>query len=561
MPIPSIRGCLNNTNVKARIDHELRERAPAAAGGGIILLLGLSYLTKIPIFSGSWVVLASAVLILFPNLIRFYAARKSRYSWRTLSSVSVLLSGMGWAGLSSWILLTYHFDRFESQVTLLFLSGIASSSLLTLAADPKVFRCFVGLTLLVPISIYSLSHPDGIALPYLMIFLMYCAFLYKQSSIYFTSLIQKFKNEMKLEEERALLSTILDTVPGFLSYIDKDLRYVAMNANLRNALGLRENEYVGKPVGFLDENDEWTLRLKDFSKSRRLVSNQELLLKIGEEKRWHLVSMRKTEGLDWIVLVSIDIHQEKELALQAEDQRARSEIAAKMAALGEMSAGVAHEINNPLAIIKGKAQTLQRYAKKTGPHQEILEKHSESISGMVDRIAKIVKGLRSFARDGSQDPFICTSVSAIIEETLCLCQSRFKNNGIEIKVDLNEKPLFIDCRSTEVSQVLLNLLNNSFDAIEGLPEKWVKISVQDFSNQVEVRITDSGNGIPVELHQKIIQPFFTTKEVGKGTGLGLSISQGIVKSHQGTLEIDPYDKNTSFVIRFPKTKQIQSLVA
>ena len=107
-------------------------------------------------------------------------------------------------------------------------------------------------------------------------------------------------------------------------------------------------------------------------------------------------------------------------------------------------------------------------------------------------------------------------------------------------------------REAQLAQVLLNLLNNSFDAVEEITNKWVSIDVIDKDKKFQIRVTDSGAGIPSEILDKVMYPFFTTKEVGKGTGLGLSISKGIVEEHKGRIFIDPSMQNTCFVIEFDK---------
>ncbi|MBY0315470.1 MAG: GHKL domain-containing protein [Bdellovibrionales bacterium] len=110
----------------------------------------------------------------------------------------------------------------------------------------------------------------------------------------------------------------------------------------------------------------------------------------------------------------------------------------------------------------------------------------------------------------------------------------------------------IQCRSVEISQVFLNLLDNAFDAIHQLEEKWVRVELRDLDESIEMSFTDSGWGIPECLKDKIMQPFFTTKEVGKGTGLGLSIAHGIIEAHQGQLFLDSTSTHTRFAVRLPK---------
>jgi signal transduction histidine kinase len=224
----------------------------------------------------------------------------------------------------------------------------------------------------------------------------------------------------------------------------------------------------------------------------------------------------------------------------------------KMSSLGEMSAGIAHEINNPLAIILGKAQHLKLMLAKDRPALDSVAKGVEVIEQTSNRIARIVKGLQIFSRDGNRDSYELKSIQDIIEDTVSFCHARFRSHGTELRIDPIPAGLMIECQSTQISQVLLNLLNNAFDAVQGLEEKWVRVEVLDVGERLEIRVSDSGQGIPTEIAKKILEPFFTTKEVGKGTGLGLSISLGIVKSHQGELKLDRNQPNTTFVVNLPK---------
>ena len=99
---------------------------------------------------------------------------------------------------------------------------------------------------------------------------------------------------------------------------------------------------------------------------------------------------------------------------------------------------------------------------------------------------------------------------------------------------------------------MVNLLNNAADAVSFLDEKWVKIEIQEMNGKIEILVTDSGQGIPEEIREKILEPFFTTKEIGEGTGIGLSISQNIIRNHSGSLSVNSDCKNTQFIIKLPK---------
>lgn len=234
------------------------------------------------------------------------------------------------------------------------------------------------------------------------------------------------------------------------------------------------------------------------------------------------------------------------------EQQQSLAVSAKMSALGEMAGGVAHEINTPLAVIRLRTDQLLESLQEDPIDREFFTKALSAIDQTVSRIGKIVNGLRSFARDGKNDQMSSYSVSQIIDDTLSLCRERFTHRGVQIDC-LQLADIRINCRPSEISQVLLNLLNNAYDAIQNENEKWVRIELSESVQEVHISVCDSGKGIPLEIQEKIMQPFFTTKEIGKGTGLGLSISRGIIQNHGGQIKIDNSVQNTKFVLTFPKT--------
>jgi C4-dicarboxylate-specific signal transduction histidine kinase len=214
-----------------------------------------------------------------------------------------------------------------------------------------------------------------------------------------------------------------------------------------------------------------------------------------------------------------------------------------------MAGGIAHEINNPLSIIKGISYLLRKNLEKGKIDQESLILELQKIEATSDRVAKIIKGLRSLSRDTDNDPFEDVKIQTILDNVISLSQERFKSKGIRLTIQgvLDQS---IRCRCTQIEQVLLNLLNNSFDAVKDLPEPWVKIAVEIKENKVYISITDCGEGIPTAIRDKMMEPFFTTKDVGKGTGLGLSISMSIMEKHAGSFFYDEKNPNTCFVMVF-----------
>jgi C4-dicarboxylate-specific signal transduction histidine kinase len=237
------------------------------------------------------------------------------------------------------------------------------------------------------------------------------------------------------------------------------------------------------------------------------------------------------------------------------ENRAASIHSAKMAALGEMSGSIAHEVNNPLTAIRLRADRLLRLADKGGLDLAMVVDSAREIDKTVARIARIVDALRSFARDVEKDPLRGESVSQIVKDTIELCAERFRQHSITLQIADIPEELWVACRGVQISQILLNLLSNAHDAVEGQPSAWVRIAAEAKGpDEVALTVSDSGPGIPEDLRNRIMEPFFTTKELGKGTGLGLSVSKGIAEAHGGRLTYDPDARHTRFVLTLRRWK-------
>lgn len=224
--------------------------------------------------------------------------------------------------------------------------------------------------------------------------------------------------------------------------------------------------------------------------------------------------------------------------------------ASRLASLGEMAGAIAHEINNPLTIIQGHSTLLKSSLQKMNS-PELVSK-AEKIYETSERIAKIIKGLKAFSRDGAEDPAELCNIETFVEDLTDLCLYRANEKKIALKFNFTPGDT-IFANLTQLGQVLINLINNSIDAVEFLEEKWVLINFISEEKGTRITVTDSGRGINENILDKIMNPFFTTKEIGKGTGLGLSISHGIISRQGGDFSYNRDSKNTQFVIQLPKT--------
>jgi signal transduction histidine kinase len=263
---------------------------------------------------------------------------------------------------------------------------------------------------------------------------------------------------------------------------------------------------------------------------------------------YHIYSATVTlVGLLFVLIQTARANARAERELR--ENRQAAIYSAKMAALGEMSGNIAHEVNNPLMAIQLRAQRLLRMAESGRLDLEAAVKVGRDIQGTVERIARIVDALRSFARDVEKDPLRAESVRAIVKDTIELCAERFREHQIALEVEPIPEDLLVECRNVQISQILLNLLSNAHDAVENQPTRWVRISTDaPAKDEVCIAVTDSGPGIPAPLQPRIMEPFFTTKEIGKGTGLGLSVSKGIAEAHGGRLAYDAGAPHTRFVL-------------
>lgn len=228
----------------------------------------------------------------------------------------------------------------------------------------------------------------------------------------------------------------------------------------------------------------------------------------------------------------------------------------RMAALGEMAGGVAHEVNNPVAIIKGYAErSIVELKKNPPPIPRIIELQTFIAKSCV-RIATIVKSLQLFSRDGSNESFDLIPLVQLFSELMPLYEEKLRTHNIAWKLEI-EPELSVCCRQVQLGQVIMNLVLNAADAICNLEDRWVHVQCAAHESFVRITVTDSGPGIPPDILAKIFNPFFTSKAIGKGTGLGLSLSKGIVDAHHGRLYVATDHPNTRFVIELPKEQGLR----
>lgn len=242
-----------------------------------------------------------------------------------------------------------------------------------------------------------------------------------------------------------------------------------------------------------------------------------------------------------------DIDEQKQASLQYELEKQKSIHNAKLASLGELAAGIAHEINNPLGIISGYTEMLEE---KLSDNSEFIPKLS-AISKSVDRIAHIVRSLEKYSQTDPKRQPKPIKLKAVFDEAITLVGPKLNRYHVKLITNIESDSSIIG-NEIELEQVFINLLNNALDAIKPLVTRWIKVDLVEIDSNVVLTITDSGEGIPESSHERIFEPFQTTKPNGEGTGLGLAIVRGILLDHGASVELDTKHENTRFVVTIPK---------
>lgn len=516
----------------------------------ISLLLSLYFQRSELLFDARWWIVI--VLISAGTVIRICVNEFLYRLWEQDVLWVRLINWLGFLCISlSWGLhfsdVYHHYGGLSSNVVYTFLVLVA---LLTGAStinvgDKVAYHIYVLLMTSVVCYTYlsDSNQPHTYVVINIVIYLAFSMANYRMSSKQLCDLLEA---KIRSQTEKDNLKKIIDTVPGFVGLIDRNLVCYMANQSTVNAFP----NIIGSKMGELNGGSSWEKFIIDFMATPKRNDVEEHHTIVNGKELSALVNITKMDD-GGAIIVSIITTELVRAEKKLREQEAKAYYSSKLASLGEMAAGIAHEVNNPLTIIQGSANILKKVVEVQPLDIQMVKELTTKMITTSERISKTVKSLKALSRNGVNDPVEPVSLTKVIDQCLDVSQQKCRNTEIAVEFDRPAEDVFVMGREVELAQVFLNLILNSVDAVKGLDEKWVKLEISKNEKFAEVSVVDSGPGIPPEIQDKIMNPFFTTKDVNQGTGLGLSISKNIITSYGGELTLLPDANHTTFKIRLP----------
>lgn len=362
--------------------------------------------------------------------------------------------------------------------------------------------------------------------------------------------IDSLRNVTALVQHKELLQSVFDGIPDVMVLMDRNMVIRMANRAYLQRHGYTLEQAIGRKCLALDGGCDCSLagtRLSDAMATRR-QTREEVTTEKGEIFRVYYYPILDESGEIWGIL-----RYAKEITLEKQVE-SRIQQTEKMAALGQLAAGVAHEINNPLGIIRCYTDLLRRQLQ----HREQSLQDLEIIEKQAGNCLRIVSDLLNFSRSRKAAP-VSVDVNQAVAEVVQMVQQQFEKKGTVIRTELEAALPETDLELDRIKQVFLNLMMNAHQALDGRSGRIViSTAFVPESASIAVAVGDDGPGIPPEIVARIFDPFFSTKQTGEGTGLGLSVSYGIVKEHGGEIEVRSNPgKWTEFVVILPVRHEME----
>lgn len=362
----------------------------------------------------------------------------------------------------------------------------------------------------------------------------------------------------KLQESEKKHRTLVETIRDIVYTVDLGGRFTYVSPMIEVITGYGESELSGRPFIDIVSPQFKDIVLQRFAEGLKTGGTStyqiEILAKDGTTIpiELNVAPLTDTTGQPiGRIGVARDITRRYEEEAKRKEMEMKALTQDKLASLGEIATGIAHEINQPLSYIKIILQsTLHDLVNEQLDTEELTEDFQESLR-QVGKITSIISHLRTFGRSDVTS-FGPVGLSAVFNDTLILMKERLRIKNISMGINISENFPMLHGNHIKLEQVFLNLIQNSMDALEGQGKGEINLSAQVANNHALIRFSDTGAGVDAELQEKVFEPFFTTKEADKGTGIGLSIVYGIIQEHHGTIALESEGENgATFILKLP----------
>lgn len=433
-----------------------------------------------------------------------------------------------WAYLCGLAISNFHLSSLIGLIHIFVSTGLMAAVMYSLSPMPKIQKTYILTIGLSVMGVIFATQPGE--LKYTAIAMaIFTVYLLAANTNHSSDLKQAYEFEQKLFREYIKLQEIFDSVPGFMIIVN------------------------GK--GEWQQASKSTERVFHIDKLRQEIRNA-----LSENKHKHtieielgdntfVVSFERLSSEETLV-IGLPISELKKIRTLLETQKAKADYNARLAAIGEMAGGVAHEINNPLSVISITSEFLESKLKNAHVDTEVWKRHTDKIYETSNKIAKVVKSLQNLTREDVLEEMSAVDLDVVIKESIDVSAEKMKRKGVILEYKKCESPIWVEGKHVEIGQVLINLINNSFEAIEYTGK--IEIQTRVYKDYVFCCVTDTGRGIPEDVREKMFQPFFTTKAIGQGTGLGLSVSRSLIQGMGGELELLQSHNPTVFQIKLHK---------
>ena len=505
------------------------------------------------------------------------------------AETTALLSQLAWAG--AFLALEPELGK-QSELSIVFSIGIvacAGASANLFKCHPNLARISVTLLFLTPI-VSTIGQTTAFQAPNVLWLALAFVYLIMNSQV-----VTQSENLEKLMIQQAMAlnemeSTqhFFDSIPGYAFSLNENHEISHANAKFFAALRIDPKKNFNrrfdsyKNAHLLFENYESFMASDSDKMTKEIQFNSEFM------RGWHLLSFQKIFGTSRsVIVIAMRIESLKKNQQEIDEQKKHLEHGNRLASIGKLAGGLAHEINNPLAIIQGLASMIRIKVNSKNELPPNINRDLERIESTCLRISKVTQSLLSLSNSNKlEDLHATASLNKVLQSVQSALSREDAQAEVDVKIDVPAMPILVKGNELLIEQVIMNLVTNGIDAIkrpaaskslpiaDGLPtadgppnadsppeleatitRKWVNLVVQDKDGVVKIKVSDSGSGIPQAVVNRMFDPFFTTKDVGAGKGLGLCVSRSILQGFEGTLQYLDSHPNTCFEITLKAAMQ------